>query len=321
MTSKEFNPFLHYSTQLQNLLAEAVKQQNPALWLHQHKVRTVLFMLETLTRIHKEAFNEKIFPKWYKRYKRLEDLFGKIDDHFIIRNQIRKGKRAPKSLDVYLTKHTDILLNNCNYLLREKQWLSGKQLKFDRKIMEYTVLYDEAYARELKQAILEEIEKIKTFCEERDYRFTLIEDEVHEIRRKLRWLSMYAQALMGLIQLKKTKTFKTKLNYLTKETLASPYNRLPEKPGDAAVIVYDHHSFYALSWLIDKLGDLKDSVLPVHEVCSVIQKTEHLSREESQQKALTVLSLKRDHEQQVLKEASRILKIFIKEDRILDRLM
>lgn len=321
MTSNEFNPFLHYSAQLQNLLSEAAKHQNPALWLHQHKVRTVLFMLEALTRIHQKAFNEKLFSKWYKRYKRLEDIFGKIDDHFVIMSKVNEGKNVPVTLLSYLSKQTDILLNDCNRLLNRKQWLNGRQFKFDKKIMEYTVLYDKEYAGELKKAIQDEIEEIKDFCEERDYTFTLIEDEVHEIRRKLRWLSMYGQALMGLIQLKKKKVFKTKLNYLTQEILDSPYNLLPQKPEDGKVIFYDYHAFFALSYVIDALGKLKDSVLPVHMVSSVLVKTEHISLKAAEIKALKILVLKNDHELQAVTEASRLMKIFVTQDRIPDKLL
>ena len=75
MTTKEFNPFLFYSKQLQVLFKKAAEQKNPALWLYNNDARTVLFMLEALTRIHNKAFDEKIFSKWNKRFKKLEDLF------------------------------------------------------------------------------------------------------------------------------------------------------------------------------------------------------------------------------------------------------
>ena len=81
MKKNRFNPFFSFSNQLQELLTKASQQKNPALWLHQNKVRSLLFMLEGLTRLHKNAFNEKLFDKWNKRFKKLEYIFGEIDQN------------------------------------------------------------------------------------------------------------------------------------------------------------------------------------------------------------------------------------------------
>lgn len=96
MKQKEFNPFLFYSAQLQDMLLKAKKQSNPALWLYKNNVRTTLFMLEALTRLHNKAFDEKLFSKWNKRFKKLEDLFGELDQFIVLENQLKKTKKFQK---------------------------------------------------------------------------------------------------------------------------------------------------------------------------------------------------------------------------------
>jgi hypothetical protein len=54
-----FNPFQIYSQQFQTLLTQAKDNENPALFLYQNGARNVVFMLEGLTRLHKEAFEHK----------------------------------------------------------------------------------------------------------------------------------------------------------------------------------------------------------------------------------------------------------------------
>ena len=97
MTTNHFNPFLFYSAQLQSLLIQASVEKNPALWLYKNDVRTTLFMLEALTRIHSKAFADPIFNKWNKRFKKLEDVFGKIDEYWVFEKELKKIKRSQKN--------------------------------------------------------------------------------------------------------------------------------------------------------------------------------------------------------------------------------
>ena len=74
----------------------------------------------------------------------------------------------------------------------------------------------------------ESIYSINEFVTKTKYHFDNVEEDVHELRRKLRWLSIYPQALQGFIQYSKDK--KTELHlkkYLTKQIVNSPYNKLP----------------------------------------------------------------------------------------------
>ena len=322
MAIKEFNPFLFYSSQLQTLLVKASKQKNPALWLYTNDARTPLFMLEALTRLHEKSFKEKIFDKWNKRFKKLEDLFGEIDQYVVLEKELKSNKKVSSEAIKYFTVNSNNFINKCNQRLTEKEWLNNKLLIFDEKLGKFSVHYNKEYIDELTFSIIDEIDAILSFCMKCDYQFTKLEEQVHELRRKLRWLSIYAQALQGLIQLKKsTKKSKYQLNYFTKEVLSSPYNKLPSKPKNTAIIEFDNDSFFALSWLIKALGKLKDDGLKIEKLSNAIFISEEITEIQAREKAIALLGLKKTIETDILKEASDIVKTTLSKDKILDRLV
>jgi len=322
MTKTDFNPFLFYSTRLQTLLAKASKQKNPALWLYKNDARTILFMLEALTRIHDKAFDEKLFGKWNKRFKKLEDVLGQIDDYSILESEFKNTKKVSKEIIKYFTVNTNNYIEKLNQRLLAKDWFKNKMQSFDAKLGEFEVKYNKEYSDELKFAIIGEIDAIIYFSLKADYTFTKVEDEVHEIRRKLRWLSMYAQAFQGLIQLKKSGNRKKyALHYFTKEVLNSRFNKVEAKPKNAVVIEFDKDSFFALGFVINELGKLKDSVLKMKQLSDAVFVTENVTRLKAEEKAIAIMGLKNTVEQDVLKEASEMMRTFIVKDKMLDHLI
>ena len=322
MTTVSFNPFLHYSNQLQALFVKAINQKNPAVWLYQNDARTLLFMLEGLTHLHQEAFEDTLFQKWNIRFKKLEDALGRIDYYFMFEKEFKTNKKiSKKTLDVFLNDYQKCS-ETLNKRLKDKKWLEGKLFSFNVKIDKYLIIYDDEYITDLKNAITLEIRKIKTVALSLNYSFTEIESEVHEMRRKLRWISIYAHALNGLIQLKKsTKKPHYSINYETKEILKSPFNKLSVKPENASIIELDKNSFLALSWIINELGRLKDAGLKTQALTKALMQSEKINEQQATEKAIGILGLKKDSEQLILKEASDIIYKFIVKDKILDTLL
>ncbi|MES2763592.1 MAG: hypothetical protein V4677_15360 [Bacteroidota bacterium] len=322
MASKEINPFLFYSKQLQTLLTKAAKQDNPAMWLYQNGARTPLFMLEALTRLHSKAFDEKIFDKWNKRFKKMEDLFGEMDLYIVFEKEFRANKKIPTETLKYFKVNADKYTEKCNQRLYEKDWLNNKLESFESKLSEFTVDYNQEYIDELQFSIVDEVDAILNFVLKYDYQFTKLEEQVHEVRRKLRWLSIYGQALQGLIQLKKpAKKHKPHINYFTKSVLNSSFNKLPAKPKYTALIYFDADSFYALSWLIDELGKLKDNGLRIQELKNALYISDEITEVHAREKAISMLGFKKTVEADILKEASRIIQTAISKDKILDKLV
>lgn len=322
MATNDFNPFLFYSAQLQDLLKRASSQKNPALWLYKNNARTILFMLESLTRLHDDAFDEKLFGKWNKRFKKLEDLFGEIDQFASLENELKLNKKITKEIVKYFTVNTSNYLDKCNRRLIEKEWFSDKLKSFDYKLSEFDVEYNQGYLDDLKYSMIVEVESILKFVKKSNYHFTKIEEEIHELRRKLRWLSIYAQSLNGLIQLKALgKKNKFQINYFTKDVLKSPYNIVPPRPKNTAIIEFDHDSFFALSWMIKELGSLKDKGLKVQKLSDAIFISEELTREQASEKALKLLGLDMKTQENILKQASEFVETFVVKDKILEKLI
>jgi hypothetical protein len=322
MGTREFNPFLFYSKQLQGLLAKAAKQENPALWLFKHDARTCLFMLEALTRLHKKAYDKKVFVKWNSRFKKLEDLFGEIDKYAVLEKDFKTNKKISPEALKYFSVHTNRHITRCNQRLREKEWLEGKLQEFDEGIKEFKITYDEDHISGLKFAMRNEIDEILYFARKYDYAFTRLEEQVHEIRRKIRWLSIYAVCLKGLVQLKaSTKKHKYHIHYFTKEVLNSPFNQPRPRPKHVAVAHFDQDSFLALSWLINELGLLKDRIIKLHELKDAIYVAENVTEEKALAKAISILGLKKSTEKDVLREASEKIKAAFVKDQILDTLL
>ena len=322
MSKKEINPFLYYSSQLQTLFTKAASQKDPAMWLYKNDARTLLFMLEALTRLHSKAFDEKLFEKWSKRFKKLEDLFGEIDANVTFEKEFKTNKKIPTEALKYFAVNTAQHLEKCNQRLWEKEWLNNKLSSFENKLNEFSVEYNQEYIDELQFSIVDEIDAILNFVLKYDYTFTKLEEHIHELRRKLRWISIYGQSLHGLIQLKTTTIKqKTNINYFTKDVLNSSFNKLPAKQKNAAIIQFDQNSFYALSWLINELGKLKDSGLKIQALKNALYISQKITQNQAREKAISMLGFKKTIETDILKQASEIIKTAISEDKILDKLV
>lgn len=318
----QFNPFLFYSNKLQKLFVKASQQKNPALWLHENDARTILFMLEALTRIHNKAFNDKLFYKWNKRFKKLEDVFGEIDQYITLENEFKTNKKVSKEVLKYFRVNANNFTEKCNQRLIAKDWLNNKLNSFDHKISEFNIEYNKEYLDKLRFTIRKEIDAIFSFLEKSKFQFTKIEEEVHELRRKLRWFSIYAQALNGLIQLKKTQTkIKFQINYFTEDVLNSPYNILPKRPKNISVIEFNHDAFFALSWMILKLEDLKDKGLKIQKLSDAIFIPEDITRQQAEEKAISILGFESDIQKNILQQSSDLVSVFVLKDKVLNSLI
>jgi hypothetical protein len=310
---QNFNPFQIYSQQLQTLLTQAKSTENPALFLYQNGARNVVFMLEGLTRIHKEAFEHKKLEKWYERFKKIEDLLGKIDFTDTFKKQFEKDKTVDEKNIQKLNKETQSVAKELNKMLEKKGWLDGKMLKFNTFIASLGLEYDKKDTIKILKAYNDEVLGIIKFAHELKFEIREVEIELHEFRRKLRWLSIYPQAFGGLFQFKKTETIPTwSEKYRSEKILNSPFNQLPKAVENLPTIHLDYDCFLALSSIIQDFGDLKDKGLQNFVL------TNHL--EFTKQESKQILGDNYHDEAIVLKSASDLLKTFFK-DGVLENLV
>lgn len=317
MTKNLFNPYQIHILNLKEQFSKALNTANPAIFLYENNARTPCFMLEALTRLHKSDFKKsKQWEKWYLRFKKLEDLLGTIDFYDGMLKTLEKKKILLPHYSIYLIDQKQKSCEALNHYLTTKKWFSKKLDKFSEFITHHAPLnFDEAYKEKIAAIITKEIEAIYQFVKEANYSFSDLENQVHELRRKVRWISMYANAFNGIIQLKKsTKIYTWEKKYVTKAIIALPFNKLSPAPKNTINIFYNRTAFYALSWLINELGTIKDKGLFIEALEHYLSTA--ISNTRNQATILNVIK-KQPSKKTLLTEASLVTKNFFETHNVL----
>ena len=315
---QRFNFFLN---QLEELLIKSSKQKNPALWLYQNNARTPLFMLEGLAKMYREIHNKKKFEKLKAHFKLLEDTIGQIDYYDAFAKEFISNKKIPAAITNYLQAQSREKIQSLNEILTEKEWLTEAKTriaKTRKKLAKADWQNDKDDLKSIEQFYIAAINRILEFINQKDFNFTDVEKDVHEFRRMLRWLSIYPQALQGCIQLSKPKTVIPKYltKYLTKEITGSKYNVMPDAADEKYFLVFDQNRFYALSWMIAELGNLKDSGLKVEIIKEALLQTSKTTEKDALAKAYKLAGPSQITIEQVLTTAGNLCKTFCKEKNL-----
>lgn len=312
--------FQYHLSHLQTLLDKAATQKNPALWLYKNDARTPLFMLEGLAKLYISVNNPKKFTKLKAQFKLLEDTLGAIDYYDNIAKDISVNKKIPAGITSYLHAQTREKIQSLNEILVEKEWLSTGGIrikKIQKKLAKADWLEEGAEINAINEFYGHSIYTITEFIKNDQLHFTNIESDVHELRRKLRWLSIYPQALRGSIQLAKNKKMPQHLaKYLTSQITGSPYNKMPDAGDVTYFLLLEQNYFYALSWMIDALGKIKDRGLHVVAVKEALQQTTKLSDADALKKTYQLLGTKQTKLEQLLVEAEKICQTYFGEHNL-----
>ncbi|MEO5581297.1 MAG: hypothetical protein ABIR66_01285 [Saprospiraceae bacterium] len=300
---------------VEKLLAESLKDKKPGLWLYQHDLRTPLFMLEGLSRIYGNIKPSKKMKKLNERFKSLEDSVGVLDYYASFEKEFSENKNVGLKVNVFLQSKADQSLQTLNTILKDGNWLNGIRInKIRKSLKSYPWIENEKKEMiALKQSYQKEIKAIKSFASKTKFSFKNVEADLHEMRRRVRWLSIYPQALGGAIKLREMNSVKVVLKkYITPEVMNSPYNLLPEMPLLKEHILLDKNVFLSLSWIISALGKLKDQGLRIHLLEEAFKKIRSgtLGKKD---KVLTVLGINYPTIQTILAKASEICKIYFNE--------
>ncbi len=309
--------FLYFLEKVESILTQAASSDDAGRFIYAQDMRTPLFMLEGLSRIYKKIHTKGKIKKINKVFKDIEDFLGDIDYYDGFHKEFAADKNIPELISVYAKEKTDDKIKKFNKHLKKEKWI-GKHKKRIKKI--YKILDDIEWFDEKNDtvAVLEvyqnEIEKIIKKYKSRTNEFTDIEKDVHELRRKLRWLSIYPQALRGMMELKtdgEPPEFLKK--YLTPEIINSPYNKMPDGSALENHILLNQNYYYGLSWMIAELGKLKDRGLRIELLEKSIAKVYKAKKNVSQ----LAYSISDDNQAtilQILDEAQSISNAFFEED-------
>ncbi len=276
----QFNPYSIFTAKWLQLLNTCQNKKNPAQWLYCNNARSTLFMLESISRLWFRAFGDNDTAKWLKTFKKLEDYLGVIDYYEVLLKEFSKNKSIPKIQIDYFKKKRDKAFEKLNKKLRAKDFykkfmvVSSKPgaIEFNNK----TILL------KLENEIKAEIFESGQFFSQFDNGFDSMELQVHELRRKLRWISIYAQSLSGAIITKDDKIkYPWEKEFITKFSINSPYNKLTIKKGLVHYITLNKKAFYAYTTVIEELGNIKDKGLAIEALAKSIEKTNHIKNAEA----------------------------------------
>jgi hypothetical protein len=311
------NRFELYLQKITLLMQQASKEINPALWLYSNDARTPLFMLEALTKLYASLHNKKKFTKLNEHFKLLEDAIGAIDYYDNYAKLFLDHPTVPVHIREYLQAQMREKVQHLNDLLVSNKWLGNQPIrikKMRKNLKTAGWMQPKKEAEAVQEFYGVEIKKIKEFVKKDNGHFTEMEAQVHELRRDLRWLSIYPQALQGMIQLTNSgMDEKSTEKYLTPEIVHSKYNVMPNEGNNKWFVLFDKNYFYALSWMIAETGKLKDKGLQFFAATEALEQTEKLSHRDAFNKSFEILDEEKDSIDKLLSYASEITRAFIKE--------
>ncbi len=316
--------FTYFINQVKTILDKANNTDDPALVIYQQNIRTPFFMLEALTRIYKKISNEKLFTKLNLKFKDIEDSLGAIDYYDGFYKEFTADKNIPQSVTNFVTKQKEISITDLNSKLTSGKWIGEKRkrvTKILQKLNEVEWLPESEDTDAIKKVYVESIDKLCSKFKNNEIQFNNIEADVHELRRALRWLSIYPQALRGLMQLKTDADTPEYLKkYLTPEIITSPYNVMPDGSGLQGHIVLEANNFYALSWMIAELGKLKDNGLRQILITDALKNTLNIPQQNAQELTSSTNAEAQKNISSILENAKEITTTFFKEN-ILENLL
>lgn len=309
--------FLFFLDKIKAILEKAESAQNPALLAYTEDMRTPLFMLEGLSRLYKKIYPHQKLKKLNVLFKDLEDRLGAIDYYDSFAKEFANEKRIPEAITIYLEDKTHEKAEELNDDLKKNKWIgiNKKRLsKITRDLEKINWMNEKEDTDAVLNVYKKDIDKLIGKYKIPNLQFTDIENGVHEFRRELRWLSIYPQALRGLIQLKPGSQVPDFLNkYLTPEIVNSLFNIMPDGSGLQDHILLNNNYYYALSWMIAELGKLKDSglkIVIIEESIANVYKT----NEKTEQLAYSICDDTQMNIPQILTYSEQITNTFFNEN-------
>ena len=304
------------------LLIESKNHENQALWLFLNDLRTPMFMLESLSKMYAQFHNKAFFTELNERFKEVEDVLGAIDYYASFLREFHADEKIPSTVKNYLESKTREKIVIFNEILLKRGWSIGKTIKKINEGLEIAKWQnEEEEIANIEKYYYKQVKKIQEFVDKTTFEFKNVESEVHELRRKLRWLSIYPQSFQGAILLhdvrRNSENFK---KYLTEEIVSSPFNRLPESKDLKHHLYLEKNQFLALSWIISELGKLKDKGLKITCLKDAFQEIAFLKDKEAMSEAYRVLGTTYPKMETLLKQAGLVARGFFS-DKILDKLI
>lgn len=309
---------------LENIAKKTKNDKEPHLAFYKFGSRNVLFKLEALYRIYRSIEDEDLFNDLLSKAKEVEDQLGQYDFHLWIYNQISLNKNIPNEVIEHFKNNVSIAENSLKKILEDSGWLLSTSENYQAnisKLREFKWPSIEVFTTKFNKFLIKQVSKIIHDFEDDDYNLDEIEEGIHELRRKIRWISIYSSSVEGIVQLKPSKNSTASFQkYLQPEVVNNPYNKLPAKPKETRPIYIKSIYFYALSWIIDELGKLKDEGLFKSHIISELNLSKNINSK-NKQLTLDELKINDDFAKSISNKAKEICNDFFKKDLILQHIL
>ncbi len=256
-----------YITRLQALADHFRKTReapSPAMALHRNGARAVLFQLEALARAHRATIDDAEFLPLLDAFKSLEDGLGAVDYFDALLRRV--GDDADPALRGYLIGRRAEACANVEELLASRCWQDEPDAPSAAMATVVQALKQADWPNARKERRLlgkyfaDCAMKIHTKLAAGEFDLGNLEDGVHEVRRRIRWLSILPAAVDGLFVREDSDGGENDALawYRKPEVVASPFNDFPRREGVTEPLMLDSSAFLAMSWLIAEIGTWKD---------------------------------------------------------------
>ena len=316
--SKALDRIELFLKQAEEKINKTENSNDRVLQIYASGIRTEMFMLQGLFRIYKSGFSKKSFEKLLIKVKQVEDALGAIDYYDGFVKVFQADSTTPPEMISNLNFRRSQCMQNLEVILKDNGWMAkGKDNRFQKirkRLNKIDWPKDKKESGIIEAYYLDEIKDIEDFVASEGLPFTKMEEQVHEYRRKLRWLSIYPAALQGKIKLLELPFTDERLaKYRTDEIMNSPYNQFPKSDDEIDYVYLDKNKFYAVSWLIAKLGLLKDNGLQYYAIAEALKMQNKISDAEAISQALKITG-NENKLNELLAEASKDIMVFQDEE-------
>ncbi|MCY7293172.1 MAG: hypothetical protein LH615_13420 [Ferruginibacter sp.] len=312
--------FEYYLIQVDELLKKASKEVNPSQYLFKNDARTKFFMLEGLAKLYAGLHNKKLFTYVKDHFKALEDMLGAVDYFDAFAKSFLADAEIPSTIRMYMEEKREQEYEKINAYLVKKKWINkdaARTKKIRKKLKKADWQSPEKEIALITSYYKKEIEEINNFYKETGNAFTQMEEQVHELRRLLRWLSIYPQTLRGAIQLTENEVGDAAVKkYLTDDIVHSPFNIMPAVANNKVVLLLEKSYFLALSFVINALGKIKDSALQTVATADAVEHTQFVSKEIAMERACKYNHTTNDNLSGLLQKANELCAPFFAEDNL-----
>jgi hypothetical protein len=249
---------------LSRQLHAARTQPSPGLALHRAGARTTLFQLECLVRTHKSTLDEETFTPLHAAFKSLEDALGAVDFSDSLASRPGVAGADTELTAYFVGRRSEAAQWTERILARGGWWTDGERPSpVFAAVLDAIESFEWPSPRKERRLLLEffsgSAKGLQDKLSDGGFNFNDLEGGVHELRRKIRWLSILPASLDGLFVRREGGPIDPGLAaYCTPKVVGSPYNHFPPREGVSAPIELESSSFLAVSWLIAELGALKD---------------------------------------------------------------